>query len=174
MQMLQGTNIRLRAVEASDLDFVHSCENDTNLWHLGATAQPFSKAAIEEYIEAAQHDIYSSKQLRMMIDTLDGRTIGMVDLFDFDPKNQKVGIGILIANPNDRQHGYAKDAIDTLSDYCFDILGLHQIYCHITTDNGASMALFTASGYAVCGEMKDWVRKGNSFVSAIIMQKIKA
>lgn len=169
--MLQGEKIRLRAIDATDLDFVHACENDSALWHLGATVQPFSKAVIADYIESAQHDIYTTKQLRMMIDTMDGRTIGMIDLFDFDPKNQRAGIGILIADVTDRRQGCAKDALRTLCNYCFAVLGMRLIYCHVLKDNHASLELFNSVGFIEVGTLQDWVRIGQSYRDAAVMQK---
>lgn len=169
---LQGQHIRLRAIEPGDLEFVHRCENNSDLWHLGCTVQPFSKETIATYLDLAQHDIYTAKQLRMMIETHDGRAFGMVDLFDFDPKNRKCGIGILIAEAADRQQGYAKDALQVLCDYSVEFLGLHQLYCHIATNNAASIALFKAAGFKDIGVLKDWVRMGHSFVDAVMMQRI--
>lgn len=170
--MLQGEKVRLRAIAASDVDHIHTWENDSALWHLGATVQPYSREVIMEFIASAAHDIWTTKQLRLMVETLDGRTIGTIDIFDFDPKNQRVGIGILIAEQSDRQQGFAKDAVQVLCDYCFDVLGLHQVYCHVTVDNPASIALFTAAGFDTCGELRDWVRKGRGFVNAVMMQKL--
>lgn len=170
--MLNGKKVRLRAIAASDLDHIHAWENDSALWHLGATVQPYSREVIMEFIASAAHDIYSTKQLRLMVETLDGRTIGTIDLFDFDPKNQRVGIGILIAEQSDRKQGFAKDAVQVLCSYCFEVLGLHQVYCHVTVDNPASIALFKSAGFEVCGELRDWVRMGRGFADAVVMQKL--
>jgi len=170
--MLQGEKVRLRAVDPGDLDFIHACENDSSLWHLGATVQPFSREVIMEFIASAAHDIWTTKQLRMMVDTLDGRTIGTIDLFDFDPKNQRVGIGILIAGGENRRQGFAKDALTLLCDYCFEVLNLHQVYCHVTVDNAASIALFQAVGFTECGTLHDWVRTGRIFTDAVMLQKL--
>jgi diamine N-acetyltransferase len=170
--MLQGEKVRLRAITASDVDHIHAWENDSALWHLGATVQPYSREVIMEFMAHAAHDIYTTKQLRLMVEALEGRTIGTIDLFDFDPKNQRVGIGILIAEQSDRKQGFAKDAVQVLCDYCFDVLGLHQVYCHVAVDNPASIALFTAAGFETRGELRDWVRKGRGFVNAVMMQKL--
>jgi diamine N-acetyltransferase len=118
------------------------------------------------------HDIWTTKQLRLMIETLDGKTIGTIDLFDLDPKNQRVGIGILIAGGENRMQGFAKDALAVLCDYCFEVLNLHQVYCHVTVDNAASIALFQAVGFKECGMLCDWVRTGRTFTDAVVMQKI--
>lgn len=172
--MLQGEKVRLRAVDTSDLDFIHACENDSSLWHLGATVQPYSREVIMEFIASSAHDIWTTKQLRLMVETLDGRTIGTIDLFDFDPKNQRVGIGILIASRDDRKQGFAKDAVQALCEYCFEVLGLHQVYCHVTVDNPASITLFRSVGFSECGTVRHWVRKGRAFVDALMMQRFAA
>jgi diamine N-acetyltransferase len=172
--MLQGEKVRLRAIAASDLDHIHAWENDNALWHLGATVQPYSQDVIMEFIASATHDIWTTKQLRLMIETLGGKTIGTIDLFDFDPKNQRVGIGILIAAQSDRQQGFASDAVQVLCNYCFDVLGLHQVYCHVTVDNPASIALFRSVGFSECGTVRNWVRKGRTFVDAVMMQRFAA
>ncbi len=170
--MLQGEKIRLRAVDTGDLDFIHACENDSSIWHLGATVQPFSREVIMEFIASAAHDIWTTKQLRMMVESLDGRTIGTIDLFDLDPKNQRVGIGILIAGEANRRQGFAKEALMLLCDHCSEVLGLHQVYCHVAVDNAASIALFQAVGFKECGVLRDWVRTGRMFTDAVVMQKL--
>jgi diamine N-acetyltransferase len=171
---LEGEKVRLRAISASDLDLIHAWENDSDTWHLGASAQPYSREVIMEFIASAAHDIWATRQLRMMVETLDGRTIGTIDLFDLDPKNQRVGIGILIASGDDRRQGFATDAVNVLCDYCFDVLGLHQVHCHVTVDNPASTALFRSAGFIGCGTVRDWVRMGRTFVDAELMQRFAA
>lgn len=170
--MLQGEKVRLRAVERGDLDFIHACENDSRLWHLGSTVQPFSREVIIEFLANAAHDIWTTKQLRLMVETLDGTTIGTIDLFDLDPKNQRVGIGILIAGEEHRRQGFAKDALTVLFNYCVEVLGLHQVYCQVAVDNPASIALFRSVGFEECGALRHWVRTGRVFSDAIMMQKL--
>lgn len=172
MTKLEGKRSRLRAICADDLDHIHAWENDSSLWHLGATVQPYSREVIMEFMASAANDIWTTKQLRLMVDTLEGRTIGTIDLFDFDPKNLRAGIGILIAKEDDRNQGYAKDAVQVLCKYCSDVLGLHQVYCHVTVDNMASIALFRSVGFVECGSLRHWVRNGRTYTDAVMMQKL--
>ena len=41
--------------------------------------------------------------------------IGLIDLFDFDAKNKRVGIGIIIQNEVDRNNGFGKEAFKVLN-----------------------------------------------------------
>ncbi len=175
---LQGQHILLRALEPSDIDVLFKWENDTEIWKISSTQTPFSRFVLEEYIVSAHQDIYSAKQLRLMIDVLpangeESRTIGSIDLFDFDPNHLRAGIGILIAEKEDRRHGYASEALEILEEYCFTTLNLHQLFCNITIDNEASVLLFQQHNYQFAGIKRQWVREGGTFKDELFLQKIK-
>ena len=97
---MTSKNITLRALEPSDVDLLYKWENDTSIWHLSNTLTPFSRFVLEQYLLNSEKDIFTNKQLRLMIDVIEAakkvKTIGSIDLFDFDPKNKRAGIGILI------------------------------------------------------------------------------
>ena len=95
-------------------------------------------------------------QLRLVISDYDNISIGLIDLFDVDFKNLKAGVGILI-NKNNRDKGYAKEALGILIEYSFKYLNLHQLYCNIIENNKPSINLFKSLGFIEVGLKKDWV-----------------
>ena len=114
---------------------------------------------MEQFIMNSQHDIYADRQLRLMIRsgecfTTGNLDIGRIDLFDFDPLNRRAGVGIFIV-PEEREKGYAAEALELLIRYCFEILQLHQLYCNITSGNDKSIRLFTNAGFVQCGIKKN-------------------
>ncbi len=166
--------IRLRAPEISDIDLLYQWENDINLWYLSNTITPFSRHVLEQYILNAHIDIFESKQLRLMIDLqqVPQTTIGAIDLFEFDPLNRRAGIGIIIDSKY-RQKGYASNAIDAITDYAFNILHLHQLFCNIDEDNDASLKLFIKCGFNICGTKKQWnLRQTNNWKDEHLLQRI--
>ena len=97
--MMYDENIMLRALEPEDLEYLYTWENNMDLWDVSDTLTPFSHFTLKKYIESSHKDIYSSKQLRLMIVRIEDKTpIGLVDLYDFDPYHQRAGIGIMIHN----------------------------------------------------------------------------
>ena len=178
---LQGQHILLRALEPSDIDVLYKWENDMETWKISNTQTPFSQFVLEEYIISAHQDIYSAKQLRLMIDLfpnpssieVNNRAIGCIDLFDFDANHQRAGVGILIAEKGDRRHGYASEALKILIEYCFVSLNLHQLYCNITSDNEASVLLFQQHGFQVAGIKRQWIREGGKFKDELFLQKMR-
>ena len=172
MNTLQGTHVFLRALEPEDLDFVYEIENDETIWELSHTQTPYSKFLIKQYLDAAHKDIYAAKQLRLVICNHNYETLGLIDIFDFDFKNKKAGIGILIQNHKDRNKGYGKEALTLLVNYCFKQLQLHQVYCNVAEYNTASLKLFSALGFETVGLKKDWNFVNGSYEHEYILQRI--
>ena len=95
-----------------------------------------------------------------MIDKIENdsaETIGTIDIFDFEPLHKRAGIGILIADEQNRKNGFASEALDILIHYCFNTLQMHQLYCNITSDNTESLNLFQKKGFSLIGIKKDWL-----------------
>ncbi len=174
MVTLQGQQIYLRALEPEDLEFIYSVENDENIWEVSNTITPYSKFLIRQYLENAHQDIYEAKQLRLAIcKKATDETVGLIDLFDFDPKNRRAGVGILIQSEPDRNKGFGKEALGLVIDYAFQQLQLHQLFANIGTDNQASLTLFTTFGFEKVGVKKDWNFTHNSFKDEALFQLIK-
>lgn len=175
---LAGEHIQLRAIEPSDIDVLYSWENNTDLWKVSNTQTPFSKHVLQQYIDASHQDIYTAKQLRLIIDSLAEKTsatkpVGCIDLFDFDPNHLRAGVGIMVADTDDRRKGFAAEALKLLINYSFELLNLQQLYCNITVDNEASILLFKKHGFEITGVKKSWLREGNAFKDELLLQLIR-
>jgi diamine N-acetyltransferase len=170
---LKGTNLYLRALEPEDLEFIYAIENDEAIWEVSNTQTPYSKFLIRQYLENAHQDIYEAKQLRLAICKNDSeKAIGLIDLFDFDPKNNRAGIGIVIQNEVDRTQGFGKEALGLLIDFSFNQLQLHQLFANIGVDNVSSLNLFATFGFQKIGVKKDWIQSNNSYQDEAIFQLI--
>ncbi len=169
---LKGENIHLRALEPEDLDFLYEIENNESIWEVSHTQTPYSKWVLKQYLENAHQDIYEAKQLRLVIvHTKTNNTIGLIDLFDFDAKNSRAGIGILISE-NYRNQGIGKETLQLISKYAFTHLNLHQLFANITTNNEASLLLFSNFGFQKIGIKKDWNKINGTFIDEVLFQLI--
>ncbi|WP_024770522.1 GNAT family N-acetyltransferase [Aquimarina macrocephali] len=156
MVTLKGENIYLRALEPEDLDFVYIVENDEQIWEMSSTQTPYSRFLIKEYLENSHKDIYEVKQLRLVICSNDHATLGLIDLFDFNPTHNRAGVGILIAEKENRGKGYGAEALELIVNYSFAHLHLHQLYANISEDNVTSIKLFENKGFNKVGVKKEW------------------
>ncbi len=170
---LKGEKIYLRALEPTDLDFLYQLENDESVWEVSNTCSPYSKFVLKQYLENAHRDIFEVKQLRLVIcKREDEKAVGFLDLFDFDPRHRRAGLGIIIFSETDKGQGYATETIQLVISYGFSHLNLHQLYANITLDNKKSMTLFEKLGFIKAGEKKDWVWSQGIFKNEFFYQLI--
>lgn len=169
---LNSDTVFLRALEPTDLDFLYSLENDISVWQIGNTLTPYSKFVLEQYLENATLDIYTIRQLRLIICASSNREpVGAIDLFDFDPLHMRAGVGIVITEPY-RGRGHAAEALSLLIQYCQKILQLHQLYCSVTASNHTSIRLFEKAGFSQVGTRSDWLRTAEGWDDVMEFQKL--
>lgn len=168
---LSTDRICLRAPEPDDIDEMWLFENDETFWENGPATGPYSRYQLKRYIAESQNDLFTDGQLRLMIELDSRKTAGIIDLFAFEPRHLRAEVGIVI-KPEYRRQGIASEALHLLERHCFDMLGIHQLYVYIRTDNTASLRLFEKQGYTCIGMLKDWIRTGSGYKDVCLMQKI--
>ena len=170
---MEYNNIRLRALEPEDLELLYTWENNDTNWVYSNTVSPFSRFTLKRYIENSHKNLYETGQLRLMIDHIeDKKTIGTIDLFEFDPFHKRAGIGILIADESYRRKGFAAMSLKCLIQYCFKTLHLHQLFCNILANNTVSIELFKKHGFVEIGKKKDWIQTDNGYLDEYMFQLI--
>ena len=174
MNILLGERVKLRPLEPDDVDLLYKWENNPEIWRISNTLVPFSKNILKRYLESSTLDIFETKQLRLIIEIINPypKAIGTIDLFDFDPFHLRAGIGILIAEKNERQKGYADDSLKLLIEYSSKHLQLKQLYCNIETDNNESINLFEKNGFEISGEKKSWLKTTSGWKNEYLLQLI--
>jgi diamine N-acetyltransferase len=170
--MIYG-NIALRAPEPDDTELLYQWENNSEIWRVSNTLAPFSRHAIRKHIEESTANIYESGQARFIICRSDDMDpVGAIDLFEFDSFHLRAGVGILIARESDRRRGYALNALTALTEYCFNHLMMHQLWCNILPGNSGSTALFEKAGFLLSGVKKEWIKEKDGFSDELFYQLI--
>ncbi len=168
---LENEILKLRAVEPDDLEKLYAWENDTLLWLVGNTRQPVSKFAIKQYVIDADKDIFDSRQLRLMIThKLSGKTVGTVDLFDYDIYNSRVALGLFVESQFQGK-GIATQALHLIEDYVFNFLHINQLYCHISAQNTVSRNMFEKESYINSGILHNWIKTSHGYEDILVFQR---
>ncbi|WP_281723849.1 GNAT family N-acetyltransferase [Hoylesella shahii] len=163
-------HVILRAMEPEDLDTLYKIENNQELWAVSATNVPYSRFALHEYVETNTNDIYTDKQVRLMIDNDAGETVGIIDLMNFSPQHSRAEVGIVIMKPH-RQKGYATAAMEKLVAYARQTLHLHQLFLVTECDNESCLLLFEKLGFEKTALLKQWLQqKEGVYKDACLMQ----
>ncbi len=170
--MLTDNIIRLRAPEPDDIDSMYRWENDTDSWSEGAVRAPMSRHLLHDFVINYNPDPYATSQMRLIIELVENsRPVGCIDLYEFDGFNRRSGLGIVI-DPACRKRGYGLRALELMCGYVRQELGLHQLWAVVSRTNEASNRLFRSAGFTPSGNLRSWVRKGESYVDALIYQRL--
>jgi len=170
--LLNNGTIALRALEPTDLDTLYRWENDTALWTVSDTPAPYSREALWSYLQGYTGDIYASRQLRLMIVQLaTGTALGTIDFINFDPLNNRAELGLLVA-PEHRGQGIGRQALELLTAYAREHIGLRQLYVFIALDNEPCLALFDSFGYRRVGTLQAWVKRGTTYRDVVLLQQL--
>lgn len=162
--------VALRALEPEDLQFLYALENDPSIWGVSDTLAPVSRHALREYLAHAAADFHEVRQLRLVIDSVDyGHSVGVVDVFGFEPLHQRAAVGITIQGP-DRGCGYAGQALELLKAHARDVLRLHQLHATVGAGNRASLRLFRVAGFRRVGTRRAWLRTASGWEDAVEWQ----
>lgn len=171
MALFSSEHLSLRPLEPEDLEFMYRWENDSSIWGEGSMVPPFSRYDLKNYIANAT-DIFTSRELRLVAEeNVSGKSVGLVDLFDFEPLAKRLELGVLIADEF-RGIGYAKEVVDMVRRYVFDYLRCHQILARVCVKNEPCLRLFRGMGFTETGVLKDWVRDGDGWTDCQLFQLI--
>lgn len=158
--------LRLRAVEPEDVDFILECENDAQAWRWSDYKAPLSRSQLMTYALTYDADPFSAKQLRLIAE-YDGKPVGIADLFDISAPDSRSTAGIAI-HPDFRHHGYGGKTLAKLKEYCSGRLGLRQITAEVATENKAALSLFEKEGFQRLCTLPSWHRIGPLFHDFIL------
>lgn len=163
--------IRLRAVEPEDVDFMLECESDRAAATWSDYRAPFSRHQLMSYALTYDADPFDAGQLRLIAettggipvgiaDTSEGNVIGIADLYDIDPHDLRAYVGITI-HPAHRRHGYGLKTLESLISYSRDKLGLRMLAAKISEQNPAALALFRVAGFLPLCLLPHWHKIGS-------------
>lgn len=163
-------SITLRAMEPEDLDELYEIENDRGLWDVGTTNVPYSRYALHQYIASTNNDIFADRQLRLIIQTEEGRLAGIIDLYNYEPLHNRAEVGVVI-KAEYRNQGMAKAALDELHRYAADVLDIYQLYAVVAATNDHSLHLFKSQGYEATATLRHWLHEKGGYQDAVLLQK---
>lgn len=162
--------VEIRELVFEDIDFILEIENNKDIWKVSNTTEDFTKEEIEHFIAKNTVEGLKDGQKRWII-TKDKIAVGCLDLFDYDKKNSRAGIGIVIHKDHQNQ-GIAKKSLQQFISFAKDVLFLHQLYCSIFADNIFSVKLFSKLGFKETGLRKDWCFYNDKYYDEIFYQLI--
>jgi aminoglycoside 6'-N-acetyltransferase len=110
--------------------------------------EPFRLSAAEALEkEFEEHGLIDEDGARLAVTTLDGRLLGTVSYFYYEPIHRSAELGVWIARPEDRGKGHGYEAQALLCGYLFHHLGLERVEAHTYTENLAERRCLEKLGF---------------------------
>ncbi len=170
MSSLRSNVLILRPIEAGDLSYLMQVENDSSEWIQSENYLPFSKTVMEKYVNG-DHDLLKYGQYRFVLEVPNtSEVIGCIDLFNYSPIHSRAGVGIYVSTEY-RGRGYAKEALNLLSEYCRGVLNIELLYCSILETNLTSLAAFESVGFKQTGKRISWSKIGKDRINVNLLQQ---
>lgn len=160
--------LTLRAPEPSDLEMLYLLENLPEVWGVSWPDAPVSRQMLADYLIGYSADIARDRQLRL-IAQVGGEAVGVVDLYDYSPSNSRAMVGIAVL-PEWRGKGIGLEMLRQAAEYCRVRLSLHQLCAFVARDNEPSLRLFATAGFKTSGCLRSWLKRGNAYEDAVILQ----
>jgi RimJ/RimL family protein N-acetyltransferase len=114
----------------------------------------------------AQHDDRIDLSI---IERATGEWAGEVVLNDLDPRNQSCGFRIAPQGPRFYGRGLGTEATQLITDYAFDVVGLHRIELEVYAFNPRARHVYEKAGFVHEGTMRDALRWNGTWVDCHLM-----
>ncbi|WP_214413273.1 GNAT family N-acetyltransferase [Sphaerisporangium fuscum] len=165
--MVIGERVRLRAIEPSDGEALWRWHGDPEVMRWMNAPYPPSLARTVKQIEERAPDTYGDLQL--MIDTLNGRAIGIVALREAEPETGDATLDIYLGEKDTWGQGYATDAMRVICRYGFDTMRLHRISLTVVADNTSARRVYEKVGFVEEGRRREAFRRDGKWHDKIMM-----
>ena len=160
-------DIRLRALEPEDADFMYEAESDPEAWKYSDYLAPLSKEVLRQYALTYDADPLRSGDLRLIIE-VDSTPAGIIDLFEISARHLRADTGIYII-PSFRRKNVATRVLELTKDYCRTRLGLHQLTASVSEHNAAAMRCYKKAGFSLTGSRPDWLRTPDGYETVCLL-----
>ena len=158
-------------MEPEDLELLYQIENNPALWKVGVTNVPYSRYLLRDYLARATGDIFTDRQVRLVVENEEGTAIGLIDMMNYEPQHHRAEVGIVIREPY-RHQGLGAAALEQLKQYAREIIHIHQLFAYVDTANEESLRLFQKAGYRHTATLEQWIYQNKEYTDVFFYQKI--
>lgn len=169
---LETDHLKFKKLELEDSKEIHAYASDKEVsrfigWPLMESfedTQGFVREMVNK--EVAGTHIYAN-----IVEKSSAEIIGTVMLFNFDNIANKAEIGYVFHRKIWGQ-GYCSEAVKTVCDYGFKVLGLHKIHAQVTEVNIGSSRVLEKNEFEKEGQLKDHYFIDGQYYDCLLYGKI--
>jgi RimJ/RimL family protein N-acetyltransferase len=150
----QGKKVKLRALEARDIDLFADLDYEFEK-NIDAIPFPQTKERLRAWMDKEIQPRFGDS-FRWVAEDLEGKAVGTIHSFACDRRNGTFKYGIAVAKAYWGQ-GYAKEMIHLVLRYYFNELGYQKVTPHVFSFNERSLRLHQAMGFTTEGKLRNMI-----------------
>jgi RimJ/RimL family protein N-acetyltransferase len=167
---LRGQLVGLGPLDRSFLSHYHRWANDLEISRTLGLSWPVT---MEQVIATYESRARATDAVWFTVVELStGRPIGLVYLFEIEPRHRRATFGILIGEADARGRGRGTEATRLILRYAFDLYGLSNVMLTVYADNHAGRRAYEKAGFRAFGRRRACSVLGQELVDLIYMEAV--
>jgi RimJ/RimL family protein N-acetyltransferase len=165
---LELDRLCLRAVESKDAPLLAACNNDPDVRQTFFTHTPTNLLQQEKRIES----LYTpgSDYIPFVIEAKEtGTCVGITALHRVDLISGAAVFSICLCDTESWGQGYAREALNGMLSYAFDVLNLHRVQLHVWTGNDKAFKAYKAAGFKEEGLLREAMKHQGQYCDFHVM-----
>jgi len=168
--MIIAENLRLRALEKTDLPQFTQWLNDPEVTENLLVSHPFSFDSEEQWYQGVlKAPVYERPLCIEVRDGAGWKMIGNLSAMDINWQYRNAELGIVIGDKTEWGKGYGTQAIRLYIDHLFNELNLHRIFLMVYETNLAGIRCYEKVGFRPEGTLRDAIFKHGRYINAHVM-----
>ncbi len=168
--ILENDSIRLSTLTADDIKLKVAWYNDPEINRHLVLYEPLELEKSLRWLESLQG---REDRLDLVIETNEGRAIGVIGLLEIDKNNKTAEIYIVIGERDYWGKGVMLEAESLLIRHAFDKMGLEKIWAQARCENMASIITMKKLGFKIEGQLRQHKVMGGERVDLVMLGLLK-
>lgn len=168
---LEGKKVYLRVFEGGDISYLLRWYNDYELNKLAGWSSSKVSASKLRYNMSRS---FGSDPMNLMIDDLNGKPIGTIQLYDFNQQDKSCKLGIRIGDKDYWSRGYGGDAVNTIVEYAFSCLDINRVDLRVYEYNERAAHCYEKCGFKYEGRTRKSAYIDGTYYDEILMGLLKS
>ncbi|MDF2522108.1 MAG: GCN5-related N-acetyltransferase [Clostridia bacterium] len=169
--LITGEKVILRPYDDSDMPYLLEWYNDYELNKLAGWSSGRVSASKLKYNMSRS---FGSDPMNLMIDNLNGKPIGTIQLYDIDEQDKSCKLGIRIGDRDYWSQGYGTDSVNILVEYAFMKMGLYRVALRVYEFNGRAARCYEKCGFKYEGRSRKSAYIDGDYYDEILMGILKS
>ena len=153
--MIKLNKIIIRPIERSVLPIIHKWYNDDEVMLWGSGARPDMMYSLDYLEEVWYNEICSDSSTKMMVETNEGQSIGIIGYRNFNIQERRCRLSIIIGEKEFWGKGFGTDAIKAFIGFLFNRWNVNRVEVDTWDGNERALKCYEKCGFKVEGRLSE-------------------